>query len=321
MQIGSYQLKNKLILAPMAGVTDRPFRELCLHYGAAMAVSEMMSSNPDVWRSDKSQQRLVDTTESGIRSVQIAGSDPQEIAQAARYCVEQGAQIIDINMGCPAKKVNKKLAGSALLKEPKLVEEILSAVVDAVDVPVTLKTRTGWDKENINCIEIARIAEQAGIQALALHGRTRDCMYKGDAEYDSIKAVKQAISIPVIANGDVDSPQKAQQVLDYTNADALMIGRPAQGQPWIFKQIQHYLTTGELLPPPSLAEKREVILQHVMSLHQFYGAYKGLRIARKHVGWYLAQECHIRDFRGTFNRIEDANEQLDTLNNYFENYA
>lgn len=321
MQIGPYQLKNKLILAPMAGVTDRPFRELCLHYGAAMAVSEMMSSNPDVWRSDKSQQRLVDTTESGIRSVQIAGSDPQEIAQAARYCVEQGAQIIDINMGCPAKKVNKKLAGSALLKEPKLVEEILSAVVDAVDVPVTLKTRTGWDKENINCIEIARIAEQAGIQALALHGRTRDCMYKGDAEYDSIKAVKQAISIPVIANGDVDSPQKAQQVLDYTNADALMIGRPAQGQPWIFKQIQHYLTTGELLPPPSLAEKREVILQHVMSLHQFYGAYKGLRIARKHVGWYLAQECHIRDFRGTFNRIEDANEQLDTLNNYFENYA
>lgn len=305
----------------MAGVTDRPFRELCLDYGAAMAVSEMMSSNPDVWHSNKSQQRLVDTTESGIRSVQIAGSDPQEIAQAARYCVEQGAQIIDINMGCPAKKVNKKLAGSALLKEPKLVERILSAVVDAVDVPVTLKTRTGWDKENINCIEIAHIAEQSGIQALALHGRTRDCMYKGEAEYDSIKAVKQAISIPVIANGDIDSPHKAQQVLDYTNADALMIGRPAQGQPWIFKQIQHYLTTGALLPSPSLAEKREVILQHVMSLHQFYGAYKGLRIARKHVGWYLAHECHIRDFRGTFNRIEDANEQLDTLDNYFENYA
>lgn len=305
----------------MAGVTDRPFRELCLNYGAAMAVSEMMSSNPDVWRSDKSQQRLVDMTESGIRSVQIAGSDPQEIAQAARYCVEQGAQIIDINMGCPAKKVNKKLAGSALLKEPKLVEKILSTVVDAVEVPVTLKTRTGWDKDNINCIEIAHIAEQTGIKALALHGRTRDCMYKGNAEYDSIKAVKQAISIPVIANGDIDSPQKAQQVLDYTNADALMIGRPVQGRPWIFKQIQHYLTTGELLSSPSLTEKREVILQHVMSLHQFYGAYKGLRIARKHVGWYLAQECHIRDFRGKFNRIEDANEQLDMLDNYFENYA
>lgn len=305
----------------MAGVTDRPFRELCLHYGAAMAVSEMMSSNPDVWRSDKSQQRLVDSTESGIRSVQIAGSDPQEIAQAARYCVEQGAQIIDINMGCPAKKVNKKLAGSALLKEPQLVEKILSAVVNEVKVPVTLKTRTGWDKEHINCIEIAQIAEQSGIQALALHGRTRDCMYRGHAEYDSIKAVKQAVSIPVIANGDIDSPQKAKQVLDYTNADALMIGRPAQGRPWIFKEIQHYLTTGELLPHPSAGEMRTVILEHVMSLHQFYGAYKGLRIARKHVGWYLAQERHIRDFRNNFNRIEDASEQLDTLETYFENYA
>jgi len=321
VQIGSYHLKNKLILAPMAGVTDRPFRALCLHYGAAMAVSEMMSSNPDVWRSDKSKQRLVDISEPGIRSVQIAGSNPQEMAQAARYCVENGAQIIDINMGCPAKKVNKKLAGSALLKDPRLVETICLAVVDAVDVPVTLKTRTGWDKEHINCVEIAKIAEQSGIQALTLHGRTRDCMYKGHAEYDSIKAVKQSISIPVIANGDIDSPQKARQVLDYTHADALMIGRPAQGRPWIFQEIQHYLTTGEYLAPPSLSEVGDLVINHVLSLHQFYGANKGLRIARKHVGWYLSQMCQMRDFRNNFNRIEDANEQLDTLKIYFENYA
>ncbi|UJF19163.1 tRNA dihydrouridine synthase DusB [Vibrio sp. SS-MA-C1-2] len=321
MKIGSYQLNNNLILAPMAGVTDRPFRDLCMQYGAGMVVSEMMSSNPDVWRSDKSKSRMIHVDESGIRSVQIAGSDPLEMALAAQYCVENGAQIIDINMGCPAKKVNKKLAGSALLKDPKLIERILKTVVDSVDVPVTLKTRTGWDKDNRNCVEIAKLAEQCGIQAFALHGRTRTCMYKGLAEYDYIRAVKQAISLPVIANGDIDSPQKAREVLDYTGADALMIGRPAQGRPWIFREIQHYLTTGELLPAMPLGEVRDILLGHVKALHNFYGDYKGLRIARKHVGWYLSQQNQIGNFRRTFNVIEDASEQLDALQEYFENVA
>ncbi|NRB70011.1 MAG: tRNA dihydrouridine synthase DusB, partial [Vibrio sp.] len=227
MKIGNHQLKNNLIVAPMAGVTDRPFRELCLRYGAGMAVSEMMSSNPKLWKTSKSKQRMVHEGESGIRSVQIAGADPQLMADAAQFSVENGAQIIDINMGCPAKKVNKKLAGSALLRFPDIIEDILKAVVNAVDVPVTLKTRTGWDPDNKNCVQIAKLAEDCGIQALALHGRTKVCMYKGEAEYDSIRAVKQAISIPVIANGDIDSPEKAKRVLEYTGADALMIGRPA----------------------------------------------------------------------------------------------
>ena len=232
----------------MAGVTDRPFRELCLRYGAGMAVSEMMSSNPKLWKTSKSKQRMVHEGESGIRSVQIAGADPQLMADAAQFSVENGAQIIDINMGCPAKKVNKKLAGSALLQYPDIIKDILQAVVNAVDVPVTLKTRTGWDTDNKNCVQIAKLAEDCGIQALALHGRTKACMYKGEAEYDSIKAVKQAISIPVIANGDIDSPEKAKFVLEYTGADALMIGRPAQGRPWIFQEIQHFLENGTTMP-------------------------------------------------------------------------
>ncbi|CAH0532394.1 tRNA-dihydrouridine synthase B [Vibrio stylophorae] len=321
MNIGPYQIEIPLILAPMAGVTDRPFRELCMRFGAGMAVSEMMSSNPDVWKSAKSQQRLVQLEEPGIRSVQIAGSDPQEMAQAAQYCVDNGAQIVDINMGCPAKKVNKKLAGSALLKDPALIENILTTVVKAVSVPVTLKTRTGWDLEHRNCVDIAKIAEQSGITALALHGRTRSCMYKGEAEYDYIKAVKQAVQIPVIANGDIDSPQKARAVLDYTGADALMIGRPAQGRPWIFQEIQHYLTTGELLPPPSIEVVRESLLGHVQALHSFYGAYKGLRIARKHIGWYLAEQGDTRDFRSNLNAIEDAEAQIQALERYFESIA
>lgn len=321
MRIGPYTLDVPLIVAPMAGVTDRPFRELCLAHGAGMAISEMMSSNPALWRTNKSQKRMVHIDESGLRSVQIAGAEPELMAEAARFCVEDGAQVIDINMGCPMKKVNKKLAGSALLTRPDLIEQILTATVNAVDVPVTLKTRTGWDPDNKNCVTIARMAEDCGIQALALHGRTRACMYKGEAEYDSIKAAKAAVSIPVIANGDIDSPEKAQYVLDYTGADAVMIGRPAQGRPWIFREIHHYLTTGEHLPAPSLEEVRTILLGHVQELHQFYGELKGLRIARKHVGWYLKEHDQIGDFRRTFNAIEDAQQQIDALQGYFDNVA
>ena len=316
MKIGNYTLPNNLIVAPMAGVTDRPFRELCLRYGAGMAVSEMMSSNPKVWNTSKSLQRMVHEGESGIRSVQIAGADPQLMAQAAQVSVENGAQIIDINMGCPAKKVNKKLAGSALLQHPEIIKQILTAVVKAVDVPVTLKTRTGWDTDNKNCVEVAKMAEQCGIQALALHGRTKACMYNGDAEYDSIRAVKNAISIPVIANGDIDSPEKAKYVLEYTGADALMIGRPAQGKPWIFNQIQHFLNTGEHLPPLPTEEVQAILIGHVQALHEFYGEFLGPRIARKHVGWYLKEHDQAGEFRRIFNAIEDANQQLDVLKGY-----
>ncbi|MDA9558007.1 tRNA dihydrouridine synthase DusB [Vibrio sp.] len=321
MKIGKYQLKNNLIVAPMAGVTDRPFRELCLRYGAGMAVSEMMSSNPKVWKTAKSQQRMVHTGESGIRSVQIAGADPSMMAEAAQFNVENGAQIIDINMGCPAKKVNKKLAGSALMQYPDLVKQILTSVVQAVDVPVTLKTRTGWDTENKNCVLIAKLAEDCGIQALALHGRTKACMYKGDAEYDSIKAVKQAISIPVIANGDISTPEKAKFVLEYTGADALMVGRPAQGRPWIFQEIQYFLENGNTMPPLPTEEVKDIMLGHVQALHTFYGEFLGPRIARKHVGWYLKEHDNAGDFRRSFNAIDDANAQLDTLKDYFYNVA
>lgn len=305
----------------MAGVTDRPFRELCLRYGAGMAVSEMMSSNPALWKTDKSKNRMVHQGESGIRSVQIAGSDPQQMAEAAQFSVENGAQIIDINMGCPAKKVNKKLAGSALLRYPDVVEHILKAVVDAVKVPVTLKTRTGWDTDNKNCVYIAQLAENCGIQAFALHGRTRTCMYKGEAEYDSIKAVKQAISIPVIANGDIDSPQKAKQVLDYTGADALMIGRPAQGRPWIFQEIQYYLESGTTMPELPAQEVKDILLGHVHALHQFYGEYLGPRIVRKHVGWYLKEHEQASEFRRIFNALEAAPLQIEALEGYFDNVA
>ncbi|MCG6341372.1 tRNA dihydrouridine synthase DusB [Vibrio fluvialis] len=321
MKIGNYQLKNNLIVAPMAGVTDRPFRELCLRYGAGMAVSEMMSSNPALWKTDKSRNRMVHEGESGIRSVQIAGSDPQLMADAAQFSVENGAQIIDINMGCPAKKVNKKLAGSALLRYPDVIEDILKAVVNAVNVPVTLKTRTGWDPENKNCVQIAKLAEDCGIQALALHGRTRTCMYKGEAEYDSIKAVKAAIQIPVIANGDIDCPEKAKHVLEYTGADALMIGRTAQGRPWIFQEIQHYLENGTTMPDLPTSEVKDILLGHVNALHQFYGEYLGPRIVRKHVGWYLKEHEQASEFRRTFNAIDLAAMQIEALEGYFGNVA
>ena len=321
MRIGHYQLRNRLIAAPMAGITDRPFRTLCYEMGAGLTVSEMMSSNPEVWASDKSRLRMVHVDEPGIRTVQIAGSVPEEMAEAARINVDNGAQIIDINMGCPAKKVNRKLAGSALLQYPELVKSILTAVVNAVDVPVTLKIRTGWDPANRNCVEIAQLAEECGIQALTIHGRTRACLFQGNAEYDSIRTVKQKVSIPVIANGDITSPHKARAVLDYTGADALMIGRAAQGRPWIFREIQHYLDTGELLPPLPLAEVKRLLCAHVRELHDFYGQAKGYRIARKHVAWYLQEHAPDDQFRRTFNAIEDASEQLEALEAYFENLA
>lgn len=296
MRIGQYQLRNRLIAAPMAGITDRPFRTLCYEMGAGLTVSEMMSSNPQVWESDKSRLRMVHIDEPGIRTVQIAGSDPKEMADAARINVESGAQIIDINMGCPAKKVNRKLAGSALLQYPDVVKSILTEVVNAVDVPVTLKIRTGWAPEHRNCEEIAQLAEDCGIQALTIHGRTRACLFNGEAEYDSIRAVKQKVSIPVIANGDITDPLKARAVLDYTGADALMIGRAAQGRPWIFREIQHYLDTGELLPPLPLAEVKRLLCAHVRELHDFYGPAKGYRIARKHVSWYLQEHAQMTSF-------------------------
>ena len=305
----------------MAGVTDYTFRELCRRFGAGLAVSEMMSSNPLVWQSEKSLNRMTHGDESGLRSVQIAGSDPDQMAEAAVFNVEHGAQIIDINMGCPAKKVNKKLAGSALLQYPELVQQIVQAVVKAVSVPVTLKIRTGWDTDNRNGVHIARIAEDNGIQCLAVHGRTKACMYKGEAEYDTIRMIKQAVSIPVIANGDITSPQKARFVLDYTGADAIMIGRAAQGRPWIFREVVHYLATGELLAPPDLQQVRDIMLEHVQGLHQLYGEVLGPRIARKHVGWYLAEHDAEGAFRSEFNGIEQQQTQLDALWNYFEQLA
>ncbi|MCL1078797.1 tRNA dihydrouridine synthase DusB [Parashewanella spongiae] len=317
MQIGPYQLKNQLIVAPMAGVTDQAFRNLCLRHGAALAVSEMLSSNPLVWDSEKSKHRMMHSGEEGIRSVQIAGADPKLMADAAQFNIEQGAHIIDINMGCPAKKVNKKLAGSALMQDPELVERILAAVTTAVEVPVTLKIRTGWDPEHKNGVQIAQIAESCGIAALAVHGRTRQCMYKGDAEYDTIRAIKQAVSIPIIANGDITTPEKARFVLEKTEADALMIGRGAQGRPWIFNEIQHYLETGENLTPVSQADKRRIMLEHLTKLHALYGEYKGIRFARKHMGWYLNQESQ-RQFRAEFNRLETTTEQYSMVECYFD---
>ncbi len=318
MQIGPYRLDAPLLLAPMAGITDRPFRQLCREQGAALTVSEMLSSNPQTWNTKKSQGRIDYRGESGIRAVQIAGSDPGEMAAAAQMCVDAGAQIIDINMGCPAKKVNKKLAGSALLKDLKLVEAILNAVVSAVPVPVTLKTRTGWDPEHKNGIDVATIAEQCGIQALTIHGRTRACLYKGEAEYDTISSIVERVTIPVIANGDIDSPHKAKRVLQQTGAAAVMIGRAAQGQPWLFAAIRQYLQEGTLPEAPSLTQIEQWVCCHIDELHQFYGPFLGVRIARKHVGWYLEHLPAGRLFRRQFNTMEHSQEQLDGLRAFFQ---
>ncbi|VEJ08936.1 tRNA dihydrouridine synthase DusB [Actinobacillus delphinicola] len=317
MRIGCYQLRNPVFLAPMAGITDQPFRQLCSEFGAGLTFSEMMSSNPQVWHTEKSRLRLARVTDSEINAVQIAGSDPEEMAQAAQVNVQYGADLIDINMGCPAKKVNRKLAGSALLQYPKLVEEILHAVVKAVDVPVTLKIRTGWNKDNQNCVEIAKIAEQAGISALTIHGRTRACLFNGHAEYENIKAVKSQVSMPVIANGDIQTAEQALAVLDYTQADGVMIGRAALGNPWIFQEVVAKLTHGETIKALDLEQKFAVVYRHIKDLHQFYGEAKGYRIARKHVAWYLNGLVPDTDFKHSFNAIESAAEQLDALENFF----
>ena len=317
VRIGPYTLPNQLILAPMAGVTDQPFRQLCRRLGAGMVVSEMVTSDVRLWNSRKSRLRLVHQGDPEPRSVQIAGGDPEMLAEAARRNVELGAQIIDINMGCPAKKVCNKAAGSALMKDEALVSAILDAVVKAVDVPVTLKIRTGWDRENKNGIAVAKIAEQAGISALAVHGRTRADLYTGQAEYDTIAAIKQAVSIPVFANGDIDSAHKAKAVLAATGADALLIGRAAQGRPWIFREIAHYLATGTEMAAPSLYEVEQILLEHLTALHAFYGDLMGVRIARKHVGWYLATLPGAREFRAEFNRLESTDAQYTSVRQFF----
>lgn len=321
MQIGSHTLKNNLIVAPMAGVTDRPFRQLCKSMGAGMAVSEMVSSNSLLWGSEKTRRRANHEGEVDPISVQIAGADPAMMAEAARYNVAEGAQIIDINMGCPAKKICNVMAGSALLQDQPLVGRILDAVVAAVDVPVTLKIRTGWDTQHKNALAVARIAESAGIQVLAIHGRTRACAYTGHAEYDTIAAVKAAVKIPVIANGDITTPEKARHVLAYTKADAIMIGRAAQGRPWIFREISHYLATGEHLPLPEVAEIHRVLINHLQELYSFYGEYSGLRIARKHISWYTKGLVGSASFRHAMNQLQGVDEQLAAVNEFFSQLA
>jgi tRNA-dihydrouridine synthase B len=318
MKIGPYDIAPNLVLAPMAGVTDKPFRMLCKRLGAGLCVSEMTTSDPRFWNTSKSVHRMDHEGEPAPVSVQIAGTDPAVMAAAARHNVEHGAQLIDINMGCPAKKVCNVWAGSALLQDEPLVGRILSAVVAAVDVPVTLKIRTGWDREHRNAPAIARIAEDSGIAALAIHGRTRADQYMGEAEYDTIAAVKQALRIPVLANGDVDDPAKAREVLHRTGADALMIGRAAQGRPWIFREIAHYLATGERLPPPSPGEVRDILLGHLAHLHAFYGEVAGVRIARKHLGWYAKDRPENAAFRAVVNRAESAEAQVALTRDYFD---
>ncbi len=321
MHIGPYFLKNNLVVAPMAGVTDRPFRQLCKKMGAGMAVSEMVSSNSLLWGSEKTRRRANHEGEVDPISVQIAGADPIMMAQAARYNVEQGAQIIDINMGCPAKKICNTMAGSALLQNEQLVGKILDAVVRAVDTPVTLKIRTGWDKEHKNALVVARIAENAGIQALAIHGRTRACAYAGHAEYDTIATVKAAARIPVIANGDISSPEEARKVLEYTGVDAVMIGRAAQGRPWIFREISHYLATGNHLPLPEVAEIHHVLIKHLYDIYDFYGEYSGVRIARKHISWYTKGLIGSAMFRHAMNQLQTTDQQVSAVNEFFSNLA
>ncbi|MEK0212323.1 tRNA dihydrouridine synthase DusB [Acinetobacter junii] len=318
MYIGPYQLSNNLIVAPMAGVTDRPFRTLCKYFGAGHAVSEMMTADKTLRMSKKSLYRANFDGELAPISAQIAGSDPEQLAEAARYQVANGAQIVDINMGCPAKKVCNKLAGSALLQDEDLVARILDAVVAAVDVPVTLKTRLGFLNGEENILRVAKRAEDVGIAALALHGRTREDMYLNTARYELIREVKKNINIPLIANGDIDSPEKAKYVLDYTGADAVMIGRAAQGRPWIFREIAHYLETGEHLAAPEIVEVKQVLMGHLAELYQFYGEYSGCRIARKHIAWYTKGLRSSNEFRQNMYKVENTADQAKVVESYFD---
>ncbi|QGZ60610.1 tRNA dihydrouridine synthase DusB [Paraburkholderia acidisoli] len=321
--IGRHTLRNNLFVAPMAGVTDRPFRQLCKRLGAGYAVSEMVASNAQLWKSEKTMRRANHAGEVEPISVQIAGADPEMMAEAARYNVANGAQIIDINMGCPAKKVCNVAAGSALLQNEPLVARIVKAVVDAVGVgpdavPVTLKIRTGWDRDHRNALTVARIAEDCGISMLTVHGRTRADLYHGEAEYDTIAAVKAAARIPVVANGDITKPQKARHVLDVTGADAIMIGRAAQGRPWLFREIEHFLATGELLPAPRVDEIQSIMNEHLEDHYAFYGEFTGVRTARKHIGWYTRGLCGANTFRHRMNTLDTTREQLVAVNQFFD---
>jgi tRNA-dihydrouridine synthase B len=318
VKIGPYTLANEVFVAPMAGVTDRPFRQLCKQLGAGYAVSEMAASNPKLWASEKTSRRIDHDGEMEPKAVQIAGADPAMLAECAKFNVGRGAQIIDINMGCPVKKVCNSWCGSALLQHESLVAQILETVVSAVDVPVTLKFRTGWDRAHKNALNIARIAEQSGIAMLTLHGRTRADGYSGEAEYDMIAAVKAAVSIPVVANGDITSPEKAQYVLRTTGADAVMIGRAAQGRPWIFREIAHYLRTGTYLPAPAIAEVRGLMAEHLRAHYAFYGEYLGVRTARKHIGWYVRELEGGEAFRQQMNKLDDCDAQLAALDAFLE---
>jgi tRNA-dihydrouridine synthase B len=321
LRIGSYELPNNLALAPMAGVTDLPFRLLCRRMGAGIAAGEMLTSDVRLYHTAKSRRRMDHSGEAEPRVVQIAGGDPQMMADAARRNVDAGAQIIDINMGCPAKKVCNKAAGSALMRDEPLVRQILEAVVKVVDVPVTLKMRTGWDQSSRNAVTIARLAEAIGIQALAVHGRTRACMYQGEAEYETIRHIKRSVAIPIFANGDIDSPRKAQFVLEQTGADGLMVGRSAQGRPWIFSEIETYLRSGAELAAPSAAEVRDIMLAHLRDLHAFYGDEAGVRVARKHIDWYAQGRASANALRHAVMQAQDAATQLDCARAYFDALA
>ncbi|MGJ8688192.1 MAG: tRNA dihydrouridine synthase DusB [Gammaproteobacteria bacterium] len=319
--IGQHRLEGNVMLAPMAGITDQPFRDLCVTHGAGLAVSEMLTCNSSLWESRKNRTRYIHSHIGALNSIQIAGSSADMMADAARRHADLGADIIDINMGCPAKKVLKKAAGSALLKDTKLVTQILKEVVNAVDIPVTLKIRTGWSPESRNGVEIARIAESEGIQLLTVHGRTRECRFVGDVEYDTIRDIKNALSIPVIANGDITTAERAKHVMDYTGADGVMIGRAAQGNPWIFAQINHFLETGENLPAHSLGDLHSTLVSHVQQLHELYGEFKGVLFARKHVAWYTDILAGAKDFRAVFNSLKTADNQISELNTYFNTFT
>lgn len=321
MQIGPYAIPNALVLAPMAGVTDLPFRKLCRQLGAGLVVSEMITADIRLWKTRKTQRRLSLVGEPEPRVVQIAGADPAMMAEAAKRNADLGAQIIDINMGCPVKKVCNRLAGSALLRDERLVRRILEAVVRAVDIPVTLKTRTGWDPAHRNGVRIARLAEDTGVQSIAVHGRTRACMYRGEAEYETIRCVKNAVSIPVLANGDVDSPQKARDVLLCTGADGLMIGRAAQGRPWIFREIDYFLHRGIEKPSPATSRVRDIMLGHLENLYAFYGEKLGVRVARKHLGWYCSGKPGGEEYRARAVKVETAKEQMRLTKDYFDRLA
>ncbi|MDH5216415.1 MAG: tRNA dihydrouridine synthase DusB [Gammaproteobacteria bacterium] len=317
MKIGPYTISGHSVLAPMAGISDKPFRLLCRRMGAGLATTEMITSESRLWRSVKSRQRLDYASELDPISVQIVGSDPALMADSARRCVDLGAQIIDINMGCPAKKVCSVAAGSALLRDEELVSRILDKVVNAVDVPVTLKIRTGWDPDNKNAVTIAKIAEQAGVQALTVHGRTRACAFKGGVEYETIADVKQSVSIPVIANGDITTPEIAKHVLEVTRADAVMLGRAAQGSPWIFDAVNHFIDSGEKLPDPAITKISGIVEEHLERLYEFYGEFMGVRIARKHIAWYCKGRTDSESFWLKVNKLDDPYLQLDMVKSYF----